>query len=590
MEVDARHSRIACRWLFGRGVGVALVAAVAYVLIAPAHIGGGDNAEFATLGSIGGVPHPSGYPLYMLWLRATSWLPAATPAHATAIATSLLAAAQVFVLHAACRAWSARAGAASIATAVFAASPLVLMFHTEAEVFALNGLVVAVVLLLAAPAGPLRGEARTIVLALVAGLGLSNHSTCVLVTPLGLLGAVRGLQETRRSRPAVVGMAVLALVAGFLPYLYLFVTSSSSISWRPIEDLSGLVHHFLRADYGSSRLTSTDMPVPYLAQLGALFRSLASTWSAPGAVLGLLVLVERAVRCPPSEGRREWQMLLASVCLAGPVLLTRFNIDPIGTGLMVCQRFHLLPLALLCIPVAVGIDRVLARVPRSRLTRPIVIHGFALLTFVALTARSLPHHMRAQSPAIERMLRGSFASMPPEAVVIVAAESLYFGAGYVQDVLGERRDITVIGWLMMRSPEYRDRIRARSGLKLAPSSEGLRSADVAAEVLASGRPLFIAPFGAKIAEAFPTHPYGMLFRVYPRGAPMPSLREQVQINRELLERFRLDYPFPEADDEPTASFHVFLARGWAMLAEALARSGETELASEASAIAEEVGP
>ena len=53
-----------------------LATLVLYVLIAPPWIVEGDNAELAGLGALGGAAHPSGYPLYVLWLRVWSWLPA----------------------------------------------------------------------------------------------------------------------------------------------------------------------------------------------------------------------------------------------------------------------------------------------------------------------------------------------------------------------------------------------------------------------------------------------------------------------------------------------------------------------------------
>src|SRR5580692_6583945 len=91
-----------------RGFVLGAVVLAAYAWLAPAYIVDGDNAEFCTLGAVGGVPHPSGYPLYVLWLRATSWLPAGSAAHRAALATAVLGAAAVVVLHAACRAWGAR--------------------------------------------------------------------------------------------------------------------------------------------------------------------------------------------------------------------------------------------------------------------------------------------------------------------------------------------------------------------------------------------------------------------------------------------------------------------------------------------------
>ena len=74
------------------GVPVAVAALVVYSALASPHIVDGDNAELATLGAIGGRSHPPGYPLYVLWLRAWSWLPGATPAQTTALATAILGA------------------------------------------------------------------------------------------------------------------------------------------------------------------------------------------------------------------------------------------------------------------------------------------------------------------------------------------------------------------------------------------------------------------------------------------------------------------------------------------------------------------
>src|SRR5262249_15743297 len=55
-------------WWFG------LFATAVYAAFASPYVVAPDNAEFATLGALGGVAHPSGYPLYVLWLRAWSWL------------------------------------------------------------------------------------------------------------------------------------------------------------------------------------------------------------------------------------------------------------------------------------------------------------------------------------------------------------------------------------------------------------------------------------------------------------------------------------------------------------------------------------
>src|ERR1044072_2753737 len=60
-----------------RGWWLGLVALIAYCATASPYIVDGDNAEFVTLGAIGGRGHPSGYPLYVVWVRLWSWLPGA---------------------------------------------------------------------------------------------------------------------------------------------------------------------------------------------------------------------------------------------------------------------------------------------------------------------------------------------------------------------------------------------------------------------------------------------------------------------------------------------------------------------------------
>src|ERR1041384_8031069 len=83
---------------------VGLCALVVYAALASPYVVAADNAEFAALGALGGGAHPSGYPLYVLWLRAWSWLPGATAAHTAALATAILGGLSIAVLHAACRA------------------------------------------------------------------------------------------------------------------------------------------------------------------------------------------------------------------------------------------------------------------------------------------------------------------------------------------------------------------------------------------------------------------------------------------------------------------------------------------------------
>ncbi len=580
------------RLLVDRGVLVTVGVLVLYLVLAPSTVVDGDNAEFATVGAIGGRAHPSGYPTYILYLRATSWIPGSTPAHTAAIATALLGAALVLVLHAACRAWGARPHAASFACAIYAASPVVLRMHTEAEVFALNGLVVAMVLWLAAAKGPLRGLGRAAALGLVAGLGLGNHLTCVLIAPVGLLGAVRAMRETPGSRVRTVGMALGGLAIGLSTYAYL-VIADGPVSFGRIEDVGDLLDFFLRTDYGGpAGFVPTGRTVAPATNLAALVLTLGRAWLWVPALAGLVMLAERSVRIAADESRWAWRLLAVSVTVAGPLIVLRFNIEPIGLGRYVCQRFYLLPMLLLCIPVATAFDvasRALEqRRELARLRSPVLASVLSLGLFLALAATSLSWLDAVHSPAMEKGVRNLLASLPENAVVVVNSEDMCFAADYVQHVTRVRLDVEVACWILTSRRWYTDRLERRGVPVVGGYSARLTKAQ--AHAILARRPLFVDRSMFEILTLIPNHPFGTVIRLIPPGELLPPLAEVVTLNRRLYEAFDLAYPRPSAEDDFAAVAHKRYAATWIILARALEAAGDAQGAADAAALARELAP
>src|SRR5439155_462431 len=87
---------------------------------------------------------------------------------------------------------------------------------------------------------------------------------------------------------------------------------------------------------------------------------------------------------PVGESRWAWALLAATIALAGPLLVSRFNIDPHGIGLYICRRFHVLPTLLLAVPVASALD-----VACARLRRPSAAGALAVVGFVAFVCSEL---------------------------------------------------------------------------------------------------------------------------------------------------------------------------------------------------------
>lgn len=575
------------RELVDRGVLLAVLALVVYLVLAPAHIVDGDNAEFSTLARTGGTAHPTGYPLYLLWLRATSWLPGASPAHTAALATAVLGAATVLVLHAACRAWGARPLGATIAAALFGGAPIIMRIATTAEVFALNCLVVAAVLWLAAREGPLRGAWRAAVLGLVAGLGLANHMTCVLVAPVGILGVVRAVREAPAAR--AIGLAAAGLAIGLLPYAYLIVTPDTPLSWGKVETLGDVYAMFTRQDYGGpGSFLPTATEVPASRQLAAFALALGRTWLWLPLALGLATLGWHAVRAREGEPRWGWAMLAVSWLLAGPLLVVRFNIEPAGLGLYVSQRFYVLPALLLAVPIAVGLRVLDPFVARSRLFGRALTAGVSVLGFAAVVATTLPYLARMHTPAVERYAQNVLAVLPRDAVLFIGQDDEYFGASYVQWALGERQDVTLVAPQLTSMPWYAARV-ARRGIA-APPGEGHPMIRVVDKLLAEGRPVFVEKRRAEVIDAFPTYPFGTVMKVQPRGTRVPPIDAVVEENKAIYARFQLGYPPPGPDDEFATAIHHRYAATWMTLGRKLEAAGKAEAARWAFEVARSIGP
>ena len=206
---------------------------------------------------------------------------------------------------------------------------------------------------------------------------------------------------------------------------------------------------------------------------------------------------------------------------------------------------------------------------------------------------SLPYVARMHSAAIEQSIRNQLHSLPPNAIIIGGTDVFHFGLGYLQGALGERRDVAAITTIQLGLSSAREKVRQRTGIEIMnipKGSEDKLSVKVAEYALATGRPVFIDPFQANIAASFPTYPYGLAFRVLPRGTPRPSILEVFAINKQLYADFQFGYVFPGPDDQLAAEIHLLYARTWSILGEGLRMEHHDEELAFARAMFDELSP
>ncbi len=563
-SLSARDRKIA-----GVFFGVALLT---YLATSAHHVLGGDSGEFATLAATGGVAHPPGYPLYVLLLRALRWIPASEPAHRASLISAITGATNCALLYRASRIWGASQIAGAIATVAFTFSPLGWKLSTCPEVFALNAMLALILVNLVAqvPEDPRAALHHGAALAFVAGLGLSNHHSIVLIAPIGICAWI---QATRASkRPLVTLLASLvALTVGLLPYAYLVYAARTSDPaatwlWGETKTLGGLLAHFLRREYGTTQLGISNAKPEIVAQLVTF--SKATFISLRGLPVLALVGFTIAWKRGPRTFSWRWFMLLTSVLLSGPLFLMRFNIPPRGIGEGIAERFYLLPWTLLLVACAHALDGLaIERLRRVRWFIPITL----AIAFGVLSFDSVREHHR---PTVALYVQNTLNFVEPNTILVGGGDHRFGGFLYARLALGQRKDVAFVHGTLMLSNWYPPQAEALVGRTLTRAeNHSLSGGRLMGELISTGRPVYLTDwFVDDFRKTLPTYPVGPLMRVEQshRSIPLPS--QLYGVNDDIYSHFQLEPTPPSNADSWEGDIFRSYARPWKTLADAFQSS------------------
>ncbi len=588
---DGRDDQRGREWRVAAGL-VVMFAGV-YVATAARHLLGGDAGEFATVAGTGGYAHPPGYPIYSMYLAGAAKLPISTVAHEAAMATALVAAAAVGVLYLALRTWGAGRFGAAFGAVLFGLAPEIWYLHTVPEAFALNHLVVAAIVWLSAPEGPVRGGWRMAALGVAAAVGIAHHHMVVLMLPVGLYGAWRAVEESERSAGGLVAMGLGLAALGLLPYGYLVrVTRAApeAYHWGEVQTLSDLVDMFLRREYGTFELTDGGERVGSSEQIGRLLAESAAdlAWvpvalAAIGAVAGF----GGGEDDREAEGGRPAQTaLLLAVVLSGPVFVALIGRGASGTDYLHLRKFHAQFELLVAFLAGLGASWLAARVTRRWLLA-------AVLAAVASTgvARGLPYLEDHRGPTLEQYLRDTLAPLPRGAVLVGDSDHRYFGFQYTRRVLGLREDVVYVDTGLVGNRWYRERIERRLGVEPTVVDETVKLGRMLRAIDEQGAPIFATHlFDSALGDYWQPYPVGTSFRLPGPEATAPGLGEIYRRNRKLLEQARIE-PRPEVA-ETSWNRLVLTHYGlvWRQMAEQLEQAGMARRAEAARGIVGQMAP
>ena len=435
---------------------------VLYIVTLTPSVAGGYSGELAAAAITGGVPHPSGYPLFALLARLFAALPLGhTPIWRVNLLSAVSMAAAGALLCAVVQSWTRNAAAGLMAAALFGTSPAVWANATSAEVFGLNALFVALALYLWSRVERTLSRQNVFALLLASGLAMCNHHAFVFVgAPLVL----RSLWVARASL-GVKGVA-LALVFGLLglaPHLYLVLASGSgaAVSWDYGNTMGGLIDHVLRRTYGTFSMGRPTSEAVFVTE-GTFFPTLWTLWGHAfprllwfGPLLGLGGLYF-GTRSRPTRGA-AWVVLV----VLGLYSLAFSGLSNLSTSrplyLSVLGRFCIESDLLWAIASGFGL---------AVLLRSLGAHWSALRRWqswtsaiaVAVFCLGVAVHGAEASGRGNTMLRdfvtAAFASLPPNAIAITEGDEVTNSVFYLHEVEKLRPDVIHLGRTYLAAPWY----------------------------------------------------------------------------------------------------------------------------------------
>jgi tetratricopeptide (TPR) repeat protein len=459
----------------------------------------GDSGELVAAVHTLGIPHPSGYPLYVLAGKLwTVLLPIGSVAFRMSLFSALCAALAVGLVYLAARALEAGRAVAAAAALLFAASP---SFWGEANVqrvYALNACFVALATLLAIRWDVAVSEGKDVhrrerlfvVIALVCGIGASNHTFLAVWGALFLLFAlVRDRRLVRRWRTLLA--AAVAALAGLSIYGFLFFRSRQEprLDWGDPETPGALWAVVTRRDFWPRRWLSD--PGDLLPIARDFFSSFAVELTWVGAALALAGLLAGLGR-----GRRPTVALLALVALGNAAALAAHGSR---SDLFLWHRYYIPAYLSAALLAAVGLEAVVRRLrPRWSARAATALGALALVGAVALVPLRFREFDRGRYRIAEDYSRMLLGALPPGAHLAASDDNILFVLIYLQLVEGLRPDVDLI-------------LQGVGGelppLRFDPDRE----------------PLFFTHHPNWRHPALDVVPVGLVYRVARAGAPAPPL-------------------------------------------------------------------
>lgn len=395
----------------------------------------GDSGELVAATYTLGIPHPSGYPLYVLLGKLwTLLVPIGSIAYRMSLFSAAAASLAVALVYALLRKARSSRPAALFGALTLGASA---SFWAEANVqrvYALNALFLVATLLTLLHWRESRSSRSLGLAFLLAGLGAANHTFMAIATlALAAFVAIELRSDGAASASrATSGLAVgaragLAFALGLLPYLYLPLRSRAdpALDWGDPESARALFEVLTRREFWERAWIET--PRDLVPIVGDWLASISSEITFAGGILAVAGLLSRTL---PLSLRAALVILLA-------VNVGAMALHGSRSDLFIWHRYYIPSYVVSAVFAGAGLDALLRRVPRH-------FAWLALAIPALLVANNRSEQDRSRYRIADDFARAVLESLPPGAHLAATDDNVLFALLYLHFVEGLRPDIHLV--------------------------------------------------------------------------------------------------------------------------------------------------
>lgn len=422
-----------------------LASFVLYALTASHTIFTNDNPEFTAAAALAGIPHPSGYPLYVIiaWLFAK--LPLGSLPYRVNLLSALCASASLvavyFILQKAIRALDPEHrfpnAVAAALTLPLAATGLFWYQAIVAKTYTLNLLLTLVAVLLAVKCREEKRPRDFYLFALIAGLGVSNHPMFALTLPF--LAAMLIVKKAWSKKIFLICAGLFIL--GLAPYAYIPLRSAAHplLDWARIVDWRSFWNFIMRTQYGDLGLSSAWDKIQFLS-----FFSIGAFEQFSWAIILMPIGLVWTFKCA-----KPWCYVLAALLVSNAVGIIGLRNSAFNyANVAYFEPYYLPSYVAIFIFSAIGLWFVLRYFKKYAALAAVII---ALSATGSFLIKNFPANDLHAFTFIDDLTRETLQSLPPNAVFIVfhsdlAGDTDTFAFMYQSMVARVRPDVAIIGF------------------------------------------------------------------------------------------------------------------------------------------------